>query len=966
MDKNLYDSNKAYRTDLIAKWNVHKEQAFRLLKKAVSFQPIADIQAFITENVCDVPERLDIEAMQQNIREYKRQEKMARLQEEKLEQLGNIAQLFRNWQTASERLQIHRFLAAWAEKESLVCRIEEAKREKADCEQEISAVKERLRDLDDEIAHADSEKEQRIEERANSDEYQKINWLEAEQKQLQMAQKRLQEQIADTVEKIRRETRRLLEVCTGIEQWPELELLEPLRRAADDLAYTCSSLADFQPALFGGPIERIQQVRDQSKRFEDQLHRAAYALDDITKKLREELEENRSALEGLRQQKKDYPNELLDLRNQLQIGLFQKCGRQVPVEILADVLEIADGEELWRGAVEGYLGGQKFYLLVDPAVYPDAVSLYDAIKETYRKHSFGLVDVGKLREREHVEPLDNSLATKVQTDNPLARLYADYLLGRVVCCNRVEELRDHSIAITADGMLYQGYVVRPIPGERMRNAFLGRKAIELRIQFLSERKSALTDELSRFDPILGALNEQMKQDFVFHAEFVRQTEQRQRDYLRDLEIQEELQKLVETLSGINMFFLDNINAEIKALDERIRQLEAEERQCSKKLGGLETQVSELENRTIPEQHRLLREREDQLRETFTERYQESVGLPRYAQELDRLKQPAVVAKNFGNQVPKAESETSLTWNNLYEARQKYIQSFQPCPFRAGALDNDDFDRERRHLEEVELPRYVGRIREARESAMEQFQNDFLSKLRDSIQNVQGRVKDLNRALRMTWFGTERYEFKAERSPDYAEYYDMIMSPEWMGEGGLFAMQFQEKYSALMEELFSRITASDDTQMNYIQRTELRQNIDRYTDYCTYMKFDLEITDQNNKKQRLSQTLRIKSGGETQTPFYIAMLASFAQLYRVNDSSSLGNTVRLILLDEAFNKMDSKRITESVRLLHKLGLQAIICTPPDKVGNLMPGVDRTLVVCKDGHKMNVLRYSKEMKNAWSEK
>ena len=75
---------------------------------------------------------------------------------------------------------------------------------------------------------------------------------------------------------------------------------------------------------------------------------------------------------------------------------------------------------------------------------------------------------------------------------------------------------------------------------------------------------------------------------------------------------------------------------------------------------------------------------------------------------------------------------------------------------------------------------------------------------------------------------------------------------------------------------------------------------------------------------------MKSGGETQTPFYIAVLASFAQLYRVNDATRFGNTVRLVVFDEAFNKMDSDRITESVLLLRKMGLQAIICTPPDKV------------------------------------
>ena len=187
--------------------------------------------------------------------------------------------------------------------------------------------------------------------------------------------------------------------------------------------------------------------------------------------------------------------------------------------------------------------------------------------------------------------------------------------------------------------------------------------------------------------------------------------------------------------------------------------------------------------------------------------------------------------------------------------------------------------------------------------------------------------------------------------------DTLYSME--GDVGLFARPFQDKYGQLIEKLFSQITTADDTQLNARKQSELQENIQRYTDFRTYLKFDLETTDQNGTKQLLSQTLNTKSGGETQTPFYIAVLASFAQLYRVNDTSSFGNTVRLAVFDEAFNKMDSDRIIESVRLLRRMGLQAIICTPPDKVSDIMPIADRTLLVNKDKYRMHILPFGKEI-------
>ena len=122
------------------------------------------------------------------------------------------------------------------------------------------------------------------------------------------------------------------------------------------------------------------------------------------------------------------------------------------------------------------------------------------------------------------------------------------------------------------------------------------------------------------------------------------------------------------------------------------------------------------------------------------------------------------------------------------------------------MDNDEYAAEQHLLEESELPKYREKIRIARESAMEQFQNDFLAKLKSSIDQVQDQVKSLNKALSQAQFGTDRYKFRVDRNPDYADYYDMIMAPELMeGETGLFALQckmvsvFHRRIWCLMSE-----------------------------------------------------------------------------------------------------------------------------------------------------------------------
>ena len=127
--------------------------------------------------------------------------------------------------------------------------------------------------------------------------------------------------------------------------------------------------------------------------------------------------------------------------------------------------------------------------------------------------------------------------------------------------------------------------------------------------------------------------------------------------------------------------------------------------------------------TLPEQCQKLTELEDRISEEFTAEYQEQVGLPRYKQELARLKRPEAVQKNFSEQLIRSRNEQQTTWSELLGARNNYADRFKPCSFRVDALDNDEYEMERQALEESELPKYREKIKAARESALEQFQND---------------------------------------------------------------------------------------------------------------------------------------------------------------------------------------------------------------------------------------------------
>ena len=83
-------------------------------------------------------------------------------------------------------------------------------------------------------------------------------------------------------------------------------------------------------------------------------------------------------------------------------------------------------------------------------------------------------------------------------------------------------------------------------------------------------------------------------------------------------------------------------------------------------------------------------------------------------------------------------------------------------------------------------------------------------------------------------------------------------------------------------------------------------------------------------------IRKNSGGEGQNPLYVALLASFAQIYRINLSPKIHRnpTLRLVVLDEAFSKMDAEKVASCIALIRGLGFQAIISATNDKIQNYL--------------------------------
>jgi uncharacterized protein YPO0396 len=329
---------------------------------------------------------------------------------------------------------------------------------------------------------------------------------------------------------------------------------------------------------------------------------------------------------------------------------------------------------------------------------------------------------------------------------------------------------------------------------------------------------------------------------------------------------------------------------------------------------------------------------------------ESTAQPRYEKELAARGRPANVEQAFPREQSRSRNAREAMWVELHGLRQDYNNRFI-MGYDINTQDNTVYTEAWRELTTNKLPDYIASIEDARKKAFEQFQEDFLSRLQSNINDAKTQIDGLNKALAGASFGEDTYRFRIIPKPDYKRYYDMIVDNMLLTGGyDLLSEQFNTKYKDEIADLFAVITNEGAAKGQ--SREDYEKRVQTFTDYRTYLAFDLEVINPEGESQRLSKTLGKKSGGETQTPFYIAVLASFAQVYRVGRDKT-ASTLRLILFDEAFSKMDGERIVRSIELLRRFDLQAILSAPPDKAADIATLVDRNLCVLREGKNTRVV-------------
>lgn len=899
-----------------------EDKFFTLIPKALAFRPIDDIKDFVYSYVLDEKE-VNIDILRENVRTYQELEKTLDSVKRRIAKLAIIEEYHDQVVDGLEKDKMYDYFLERAEADILGERFTRTK-------SQMEMEKYRLEQQEKKVQAALDEKNEKQQIRdalmAELAKDEDFLALDGQKKELQKLQAALQEQAQE---------RKKLLSSVRVSRDQVIKLLE---------------VKDVDPCVkeYGGMLENLEAQEDiaevkhltrkviaYKKQMYDKVQLKSAQVQvkmNDTKATRLELDKK---IEQLKQKKLTYPEDVIRVRQAIQEE-FSQIGRNSEPRILCELLEVTD--EQWRNAVEGYLNTQRFYILVEPESFDIALGIYDKLRKAKKAYGVGLINTRKLEKYD--EAPEGTLATVVSSPNQYASRFVNMVLGKVQMCEHYSDLKNYSISITKECMKYQNHVASAIKPAIFETPFIGQNAVRVQLQQALKEREQISEEIDKLEKQISELTYVMEPLSVDS----------------DIDIQYRL----DVLSRIR-----NIQAGIDKCKTNIATLEKNATVIQKQI-----QLQALEN--------LISELDMQLRKWNQETGRYEQKIEDYKMEMERLQTERAMKQAAVAELGAAAGDTLPAWNSDYErqTKDKTFDQFRDNFARrkkANATTTDhartnminvmvsyktehdfgaapsmegypDFADVYERLRTSELLSYEEKVQSARGAAEEEFREQFLSKLQENMKQAQSEFKELNKALKDIVFSNEKYEFLYLPSKRYRQYYEMIMDDFNAMQGeSIFSGLFHETHKEVIDELFEKLALDNENSA---------QALDEFTDYRTYMDYDIKIVHSDNSYSYYSKVCEEKSGGETQTPFYVTVAASFVQLYGNNIG---GEAIGLIMFDEAFNNMDDERIGGVLEFLRRLPLQIIIAAPPDKIQYISPSVEETLLVMTDERVSFVERY-----------
>ncbi len=741
----------------------------------------------------------------------------------------------------------------------------------------------------------------------------------------------------------------------NIEAKPIFDALSALREAATSAVFPggLTSITNYASRLTSGVVGGYDTAWPSAPKQIAALVTAVPPLSDARTQLDQLYQSAAAARASLAKEFEDGDRILKTLRSggtymstDTQDFLADMTKMRVPAQSLAEVADIAPGFAEWRPIIESILGDWAEAVIIEPRFMDQAYPHFDHNYKATR---------AKLIQSEIVLPQDQAvrpgtLAEAVITENSYARAFLNVRLGRIIRARSANDIRKGDLAASADGKYAHG---RGIEYRQLKQ--IPRLGKSVRDQQIAQ----LTQQQRELEAKLHTARENERRSFAA-LEAIRRAESalitNQTNAIQLLEKIEsadlESHRQTELISDLEAELPQGVMEEKRDIEEMLDRYKTERKEEEEKEDKLIDAIGQRKGamNTNAEVRMKAAERACEAFPPFERRrrrHEPAIGLEVFVQRAraaylkERAAQghPAHVRNHFESLLKDKAASQRAASTRLTAAIQDYVQAnpdqhpgFEWTQFVATEQTStvyDWIDLRLRELTQTILRNFKVQVDKAVAALVETMVHDFLSRLRANIDAVDRTKDDLNRALRGSVFMGEVYQIRQERDQDKETVRYLIDRLDIVAPKATALMQSSpdpnDPDQVKIKELIDMLTVENGDDAHH------RRRLRELADYRNYFRFSIDICDPENGYRRISDLEQRRgkaSGGQKFVPFYICLGVAAASAYfnHLGGSKDAPPQSALLLMDEAFEKLDPDNIYKIIQFYHGLGLQLIMAAP----------------------------------------
>ncbi len=686
---------------------------------------------------------------------------------------------------------------------------------------------------------------------------------------------------------------------------------------------------------FQGQIEELEQESQKLRRDSTEFAIQLRSLEEAREKLDEQLQ-------SLLKRRNRLPLEQVSIR-QAMIQILE-----VPEEALpfaAELIKVKDTEREWTGPVEQVLRPLALSLLVEEELYERVLS-YVHRAQLDGKISFFKVSESPMRFQLPDIPEDHLLSkVEVKRDHPvslwlLERLYRDY---NYTCANGYISLTHYQQGVNDKGLIKNlTHHQRDDKAERISEAshVLGwdnRSTVVL----LQRRLKEVTEEIAD----LESAREQREQ-----AERLLRTRQ-------------------QTLSRLGQF-TDFAEIDWKSTEEEIRQLEQDRDQIVKssdQLKELQVQLEEVSGRIKRENstlgsvldqkgglqtrlgdYREKREAAQVSLEAFSNKdYSAQFGdiegmivsneltVRNISAEENRIsRQVSQEKEGKSRQLEKVKIQVQLSMQKFINPSADVLEKHPSWTADTLDLRTDlsflgEFERLYRKIKEEDLPQFKKRFKDWLNERLILDIANFKASLDNKEAAIQQSIATINRSLYDIDFSSRpvtyiQLDLQKTRDQAVREFKQMLRDA--MPDVGKFAQGDEKEQEASFKRIRRIIKELSANEAWRRKVTDVRN----WLEFAAIERFRAD--DRERQYYVDSQSL---SGGEKAKLAYTILASAIAYQFGIRNDNHRRRSLRFVVIDEAFSKVDPDNALYAMELFKQLNLQLMVVTPLDKINVAEP-------------------------------